>query len=293
MIAISVWSTFANDNIDIKTNNSIIDITSTWYIDKYMDLSVWRWGYTLYKLNLPNDLLVKDHQFSIRMTKENSWHETFYLDKKTEVFNYLVEKIWVNTIKKYIDKWIFNIIWFYNQTWSYSYKDTSKYYFSWTWEKVETEYFDIEDQYVINNNWNDKNIKIVINPFNRQFFTWYINQFEAVWPYPTFSIYDNSLLPQNMFISVHETNEEAYKTNKSMPRSKFYPKIKYTLQKYKIYTSNTIETEKQTETKITSVFIPSYEFEIKIPEWESILELNYLKPYFDKDNEWVTIYWNN
>ena len=96
-----------------------------------------------------------------------------------------------------------------------------------------------------------------------------------------------------MFISVHKVDKEAYKINNASPRTRYNPNVIYTMQKYKIYTSNTIETEKLTESKITSVLIPNYEFEIEIPKWESILELSYLKPYFDKENEWVTIYWNN
>ena len=284
---------FANEKIDISMNKSTIDTTSTWYIDELLDKSVIWWKFSLYKLVFPDNISIENHQFSVWIKWPNSRDETkLFLDKKTEILSFLVDKIWELKIKKYLDKGILNIIWYNNKTQSYSYKDTSKYYFNWDNKSLESKYFDIYDKYIINSSKNEK-VKLVINPFNKNYFMWNINLFEASWPYPIFSIYDNSLLPQNMVISVHETDEEAYKTNKSIPRSIFYPKVKYTLQKYKIYTSNTIESEKQTDTKITYVFIPSYEFEIDIPKWESIVELSYFKPYFDKEDEWVKIYWNN
>jgi hypothetical protein len=287
-------SSFANENLVIKSDNPIIDTTSTWYVYELLDKSVIWWKFSLYKLNYPDNVLVENHQYSILIKWPNSRDETkLLLDKKPAILNYLVNKIWEFKIKKYLDNGILNIIWYNNKTQSSSYKDTSKYYFNWDNKTIEAKYFDVYDKYIINNKENTKKTKIVLNPFNKEYFMWNINLFEAVWPYPTFSIYDNSLLPQNIFITVHKVDKEAYKINKSTPRSIYYPKVIYTLQKYKIFTSNTIETEKQTETKITSVFIPSYEFEIEIPEWESILELTYLKPYFDKDNEGVTIYWNN
>lgn len=253
---------FASEKLNLSINKDVIDTT----VDKYNEEILFPWyihnRFDLFKVDFSPTLLVKKHESKIII---NSW-SIINIDKTPQILNYLIEKLWEIKIKKILDSGFLHIIWDTNKTWSNYYQYSWDYYLSKNKESLKWEYLDITHRYKIYCD-NNLSTKIILEPFDKNIFLGYRK--EAEWPYPFFSIFDNSLLPQDLKIIVNNIV--------------YYPKVKYEIQPYKIYKPYPLDYEKWSETMLSYVLIPKYEFDIIPQKWESILEINYKKYLWDKN----------
>lgn len=270
ILIINTINNVNSGNIIIDNNNSIIDTTNNMTKIPVLFPGNNHSKFDLFKINIPDDIEIIKHTskttiFLKEFEKEYISHLEWKLSKinysqRPKILDFFIEKLWRNKVRSIIDKWILHVIWDYNKTESNYHKYSSDYYL---WEKqntLEWNILEIQEKYLVNSEV-DKNIKIMVNPFEKNIFLGY--RLYAEPPYPLLSIFDNSLLPQEFKIVI---NKKTY-----------YPKIKYTLQWYKI------NTDKWTQKSY--VFIPYYEFNIDMKKWDSIIELVYFK--YNWDNKWI------
>lgn len=250
---------FADEKTEISVSTNVIDNVNNPNINKLLFPWLYIGKYDLFNTNLPDSIKIKQSGSRVWIpTGERQEQDYSYpiISRKPLLLDFLIEKIGKIKIKKYIDNGILHIIWDYNKTGSMYHSKSSDYYLNSFNDLFKGEYLSIEKKYKVYSDKN-QNIELIINPFDKDIFYGYCFYVEP--PYPTFSIFDNSLLPQNFVIY---SNEKL-----------FYPKIKYNLQPYLINTPYNDEIE----TKKSYVFLPSYEFNLEVAEWESTIELKYKK----------------
>ncbi len=256
------FNSFANEKIDISINKSVIDTTASWYFDNYM---FWKTYdifsmYSLYKINFPDFVKINEYESDIYVNWWGYVDTILKLNKRPLILDYLIKKSGIDKIKKLMDNWVLLVIWRYNTVKTLDANKSSDFYLNKDKEWVELKFLHINNKYSVYNS-GDEKIKLVINPFNEAVYKGY-DYLNGGNPEPILSIFDNSLLPQNLKLKV---NSKVY-----------YPKIKYSLQKYNKAVYSSI-TQKQIGSHIVYVFIPSYELDIELPKWQSIIDLSYLK----------------
>lgn len=255
------------DNINLSLNKNIID-NSNEEFNTHLE-----WKFDLFSIKFPNFININWHESRTWIyQKDKSNHERFFLEKNPKLLDFFIDKIWIDKIKKYLDTWILHIIWDYNKTWDHNYKITSKYYLSSNTDKVEWNYLDVWNKYNIENTSSWGLIKLEFSPVDINVFNWY--RIWARWPYPTISFFDNTILPQDIYIYTN--------------LKKYYPTIKYVIQWYKINTPFYYPNKMINSTKVSYVIIPYYEFNIDLPKWNSEIDINYKKFILNYDE--ISIY---